>query len=317
MTFVRKHLLFLISSALLCLLLGNCAPHRDFPLPHLENQHYQSYDGRKFPIENWSQSVKKPEKIIIALHGYNGYPGDFKSLGQKLSNHSIIVYAPATRGQGLDPIPSFRGDIKHADQWIDDLRTLTRLLRTKHPNAEIIWLGESMGGLIALNAASSSVSESCDRMIIAAPILTLGDQITNGQRNLLNVAGFIFPKMRFSLETLTGSENTQMTASSQHDEQSLKNPWHIHRQSLRLYRNLERLIEMAPQKLNTLQIPLLTLRGAKDRLSDERSLRQLFQVLPPDSSHQHIEYEKSHHLLFYDQEKKTVMDDIAAWLRNQ
>jgi len=174
-----------------------------------------------------------------------------------------------------------------------------------------------MGGLIALNAVSPIPEQSCDRLIIAAPILSLAGQISPSQKNLFQITSTLFPSMRFSIGALTGHHKTQMTANSTHDTQTLKNDWHIEKQTLRLYKNLGRLIQQAPDKLSQLKVPLLTIRGAKDSLSDDASLKKVLSHLPATTPSQHIEYAKSHHLLFYDKEKEQVIDDIASWLNTK
>jgi len=304
-------------SALSCVLLTQCGTIENLHEPQLSSAHYRSFDGREFPYQKWDAKANKPDakRVVIALHGYNGYPGDFEWLATKLNADGCVLYAPATRGQGFDPLEKCRGDIGRSQQWVSDLRAMTQLLRAKYPNSELVWLGESMGGLIALNSISENQNHSCDKLIIAAPIFGVENQITAPQKTLFGIASTLFPSMRFSLAGLTGQNDTQMTHQSKHEEQVIKNDWHVERQTLRLYKNIGLLIQNAPAQLAQLQVPLLTLRGAKDSLSNKASLNSALGFLPKSTPYQHIEYENSHHLLFYDQEKEKVAEDFINWLR--
>ena len=56
------------------------------------------------------------------------------------------------RGQGSDPIRERRGDIGDPQDWYRDLFAFTQLVQEQHPNAKVVWFGESMGALIAAHA---------------------------------------------------------------------------------------------------------------------------------------------------------------------
>jgi len=114
-----------------------------------EKHSYESFDYDHFNYLKWSNS-SDPVIVVIAVHGINGAANDYDNLAQFLlkDREHIAIYAPETRGQGNDPNVQRRGDINQKEEWFKDLDVFSRRLRSEHPNAEIIWCGESMGALI-------------------------------------------------------------------------------------------------------------------------------------------------------------------------
>lgn len=93
-----------------------------------------------------------PRAAILAVHGLGLHMGSYAGLGQRLSRDGIALYSLDVRGFG-----SFY--LKGQPQ-IDFPNTLTDIgaaadfIKRRHPGLPVFILGESMGGAIALQAAS-------------------------------------------------------------------------------------------------------------------------------------------------------------------
>ena len=175
---------FLFFLSLLVSSLTHCSTTLELPdTIRLETKNLHSFDGDKFPYRKWLPK-EEPELVIIGIHGISGAALDYKPLATHLliNNAKIAVYAAETRGQGNDPVKERRGHIKKREHWFYDLYSFTKLIRKKHPDAKIIWAGESMGSLIVLHSYAAAIQNHpalpdhtalCDAMVISSPIVEI------------------------------------------------------------------------------------------------------------------------------------------------
>jgi len=190
-------------------------------IAELNEKTFITFDGDQFGYMSWG-NLQSPKKVIIGSHGISGASADFGSLGDTLKKKSpdTALYAYNLRGQGLDPIKERRGDIRNHTDWYNDLYTFTKLIRLKHPKATIIWYGESMGGLISINALlhKHDKSFSCDKLILSAPITNIDDKIAPWQKNLMRGFAQSFPKFRISLTKLSGRKQFEIKKETNQEE---------------------------------------------------------------------------------------------------
>jgi len=306
---------------LLPAIITSCSAQATVPPPkkiRLDDTHLHSFDGDKLPYTKWMPR-KKPQTVIIGVHGISGAASDYQPLATKILSEfsDIAIYSAETRGQGNDPIKERRGHIQDRRHWFKDLTAFNALLRKKYPDAKIIWCGESMGALIALHtyAAAEDKKNLCDAMILSSPITAIRDDYPRWKVNLANLAGFLFPKARISLESLAGDREVRVTKDTIHSEQAATNSYHLERQTLHLLTTLGKMMETLPEAGQELDIPLLVLHGGKDVFSDPKDVKAFIASLPDEVEATRIFYPKSFHLLFYDHQRDQVVADIATWIK--
>ena len=132
------------------LLLASCAvgPSKKTTSPPTTS-FFTARDGKQLSLRYWNLR-SQPETVIIAVHGIEGAAKDFGNLGKTLSKKTprTTLYALNLRGGGYDPSAKSKGDISSPNLWENDLIDLNASLRKRHPRANFIWMGESMGSLI-------------------------------------------------------------------------------------------------------------------------------------------------------------------------
>ena len=149
-------------------------PMEDVPAK-LEDKTYTAFDGGKFDYLGWP-AHKTTKRVIIATHGICGINSDFEAFAKFIgaADQETSIFAYNTRSQGCDPVPHRRGDITTPISWYKDLIRFSSLIRHKHPDAEIVWYGESMGAMITLNTFAHCLRENeqvCDKIILSAPVI--------------------------------------------------------------------------------------------------------------------------------------------------
>lgn len=295
---------------LTCFVLTSCATshHRVAPSPPTSS-FFTTSDGKKLPLHHWNLQAQ-PQLVLIGLHGIEGAGRDYRNLGRALADDSpdTSLYALNLRGAGYDPDLNDQGDIASPQLWVRDLQELNHSLRIRHPQARFLWIGESMGSLIALHALDSTDTPP-DGLILVSPVISLKG-IPAWQVGLLKGAAFVAPRARVSLQALAGG-SFQATTNSEHFQQSATNNYHVDRYSLRYLRTLAQLSTTMGKQATKANRPVLILHGGKDPLTSADQITEFANAFPQKP--QVREFKDSHHLLFYDKNKKEVIASILDW----
>ena len=316
---------------LVCILLPSCflrAPDytlvtHSYQRPRLGEKSFTSYDSQSFPYRKFlSSRTNAPalRTVVIGIHGFCGASIDYENLGHWLMQHQpeIGLYAYDVRGQGFDPLVERRGDIDNPQHWYRDLTTFTELVRRRHPSANIVWQGESMGALILSHCYRHELAEArtppCDAIIITSPVVTTKNGLAPWKKEGVRLMARAFPYQRVSIDALSGGEKISMTSTSTHQDQSDINSWNIERHTLRLLSNLGTLIDQMPECAQSFQVPTLIVHGGKDFFATPQQVHWFYQQIPTSVRKKRLFYPSSHHLLMYDTQKQQVLADITQWL---
>jgi alpha-beta hydrolase superfamily lysophospholipase len=274
--------------------------------------------GETFGYRKWISEETDPDVILIGIHGFCGASIDYENLGTYLLEHQprTGVYAYELRGQGSDPIHERRGDIGDARDWYHDLFAFTQLVRERHPDAKVVWFGESMGALIAAHAWREAPlgPPPCDGLVLSSPIVRFRDDIPAWTPGLVQIAATTLPLARVSLETLSGGQNVQMTQKSFHEEQAKKNPYHVEQHTLRLIGALGNLITGMNDCAAKFQAPVLVIHGGQDFFNNDSDVRGFVARMPATTSVTYRNYPSAYHLLMYDEKRETIFRDVGRWV---
>jgi alpha-beta hydrolase superfamily lysophospholipase len=109
--------------------------------------------GQAIPCACWRAALVKPRFALLCLHGLGLYSRSYARFGQLMSREGAVVYAIDVRGFG-----SWMNSDEHAqldfDGCLHDIGVTLNSIKQADPGLPIILLGESMGGAIALRAAT-------------------------------------------------------------------------------------------------------------------------------------------------------------------
>ncbi|MBC7979802.1 MAG: alpha/beta fold hydrolase [Armatimonadetes bacterium] len=278
-------------------------------------------DSETFGYRTWKRKNIEPDIVIIGIHGFCGASVDYTNLGEYLVKRRprTALYAYEVRGQGSDPIRERRGDIGNPAEWYVDLEAFSQLVEERHPDAKIVWFGESMGALIAAHAISSAPAGKppCDALVLSSPIVRFKDDIEPWKVSLVQAAAATIPLARVSIDSLAGQQDVQMTQKSTHGEQSKTNSYNIQAHTLRLLGTLTNLIGSMNDCASKLEVPTLVLHGGKDYFNDDPDVRGFVSRIPKNVSKTYKNYPDAYHLLMYDAKRETIFRDIEKWLSRQ
>lgn len=298
------------------LLLSQCATNYTLVTDHPE----ESLRRETFGYRKWLKDDTQPNIVVIGIHGFCGAAIDYENLGRRMLKEQpkTAVYAYEVRGQGKDPLKERRGDIDDPQQWYHDLNRFTEMVRDKHPNAKIVWFGESMGALIASHTYQIDVADGgkppCDALVLSSPVVKFREDFPQWKKDLVKQAAVVAPTARLSLEALSGGQEVRMTHDTIHSEQAETNSWHIDKHTLRLLVTLGDLIDGMPECAKTFQVPTLVLHGDRDFFSSTDDVKSFFGNIPDKKTREFKLYPDSYHLLMYDNRKEQVISDVENWI---
>jgi alpha-beta hydrolase superfamily lysophospholipase len=285
------------------------APPLGFGGPVLEPSAFVAADGSRLPLEVW-RAEGEPWAVMIALHGMNDYAHAFAYSAPWWAGQGITTYAYDQRGFGRAPQ---RGVWAGPDLLTEDLRTLTELVRARHPKAILAVLGHSMGGAVAIDAFASDRPPAADRVILAAPAVWGWSRQSLPNRVALWTAAHVAPSWRLSppdwlARRIRSSDNLEILREMGRDRNMIFDT------RIDAVYGLVRLMQRADRGVKRIRVPVLYLYGAKDQIIPEKASFHAARGLKPGDRSAY--YPEGWHLLTRDLQGPKVWADIESFLRD-
>lgn len=105
------------------------------------------------------------DRGVLCIHGFTGSPFEMRYLGERLSERGVTVSGPVLPGHVTSPADldatSWRDWVHGVEQAFDDLRSRCR---------RVAVVGQSLGGLLALNLARQRGADMVAVASLAAPL---------------------------------------------------------------------------------------------------------------------------------------------------
>ena len=280
--------------------------------PHFTGEAFVADDGAAMPLRVW-QPEGETTAVILALHGFNDYSNAFAAPAEDWAKQGLATYAYDQRGFGQAPD---RGGWVGARRLALDADEACALLRRRYPGRPVILLGESMGGAVAIVAATGAEDTpppSADALVVVAPAVWGRSTMTVVERVALWLADGVVPGM-----TVTGqglrikpSDNTEMLRALSRD------PLVIKETRIATIKGLVDLMDDAAAAAPRLHAPMLFLYGDRDEVIPKDPTRRFLAQLPLDERRRVAFYPKGYHMLLRDLDAPVVRADVAAWLANR
>lgn len=105
------------------------------------------------PCRSWVDLRSQPIAVLFCIHGLGLQSNSYEFFGKDISKRGIATYAIDVRGFGTWMKASGKTKVNF-DECLADIKQSLESIRAAHPGLPVYVLGESMGGAIALRAAS-------------------------------------------------------------------------------------------------------------------------------------------------------------------
>lgn len=285
-------------------LLSACAPlvlRGDGALraPAIEPDALIADDGRRLPMDHYGGDA--PRAVIIALHGFNDYARHFDLAAAYWARRGIATWAYDQRGFGRGADPGLWHD---PDRLIADARLAARLARARHPQARVILLGMSMGGAVALSAATGP-DPGIDGLALVSPALWGWRDLNGLYATTLWLSAHLTPDW-----TVTGrglgrlaSDNLAILRRMSAD------PLVIKETRIDAIYGLVGLMDRAQDAAADVAVPTLVLAGSEDQIVPLEPMRAAAARLAGPC--RFVQYGAGYHMLLVDLSAERVWREIA------
>ncbi|HKW52286.1 MAG TPA: lysophospholipase [Stellaceae bacterium] len=280
--------------------------------PQLADDHMIAADGLTLPLRRWVPQGE-PRAVVLALHGFNDYSKAFAGPGAAWAKDGIATYAYDQRGFGAAP---GRGRWPGAKRLTDDAETAAKLLRQRYPGIPLYLLGESMGGAVAILAASGGSGTrrpDVDGVILVAPAVWGRQTMNFAERIGLWLANLI-PSVQLSPDLIPvriqPSDNFPMLRAYSADPLVIKDT------RADTLKGLVDLMSAALTSASSFDAPALLLYGEHDEIVPRPPMARFVSGLPaPAQLRQRVAlYPHGYHMLLRDLDGPLLIADVAAWI---
>lgn len=265
-----------------------------------------STDGLELYYQRWC-SDSAPRASIAILHGIGGHSG--QSTYTHLINHLVplgyLIYGLDLRGHGRS-----QGRRHSIDKWGNyrsDLQMLLQLIDKTESNQSIFLLGQSLGGLIALEYALHYHHE-VRGVIASAPSFSVAN-LSPIRIILAKVLSPIWPHLTVS----TNFDVASLSRDPEEVEKLLDDPLTDLKSSPRLVVEILSASHWTQAHAAEFRTPLLLIHGTADSIASPDGSRTFFSDVNFEDKTLKL-YEGGFHQSFIDINRQQVFADIAQWL---
>jgi len=269
-------------------------------------------DAHGVTIHYYVWESPKAHAVLQLTHGLGDHARRYEHVAQELVAAGYTVYADDHRGHGATGLDQYAGDTSKLGKLgkgglraaIENIRELTAIIRSEHPDLPVALLGHSWGSLMVQDVLNNHADE------YEAAILT-----GTAHRTFAHMNSGDLNANHKHLGT-TGYE--WLSRDPKVAEDFVADPLTFYADALKLLGPIDGLRLLGrPTKHIKRDIPLLIMIGFEDSLGGETSIEWLaadYAVRSKLTDIEAIVYPGARHEIFNETNKDEVITDLVAWL---
>jgi acylglycerol lipase len=267
----------------------------------LKEETIQGGGGQLF-VRSWLPS--SPRGVIAICHGFNAHGGYYLWVANQFASHGYAVYAVDLRGRGQSEGERFF--VENIRDYVDDVHTLVKLAKSRHPGLATFLLGHSAGGVTAvaygLDHGGELAGLVCEDFAYRVPAPDFALAVLKGLAHMApHSRAVALANADFSRDPthVQAMNNDPLIAGEKQPLQTMAALVHAD----------ERLKKDFPQ----LMLPVLILHGSADRAARPGGSQEFYEQAGSSDKTLKI-YDGRFHDMLNDVGKEEVMSDILAWI---
>lgn len=267
-------------------------------------------DGAILPLKTWLPD-KKPQVVIVALHGFNHYSNAIAMPAGYWAKRGIATYAYDQRGFGGAPNRGYWPGLR---TLISDFHDAIKVVAARHKGIPIFVMGVSMGGAVVMAALAQNPIEGIEGALLIAPAVWGRNQMNVIQRGALWFLSKTMPWLTVTGQGLNikPSDNMKMLRGLSRDTKLIR---HTRIDAIKGLVDLMDTAFAAAPKLG--QTPLFIAYGLKDEIIPRKPTIDVMRRLPANSATRRALYKTGYHLILRDTKAKLLWRDVATWIRDK
>ncbi len=270
-------------------------------------------DSQGVDIVFWEWPVADPKAVVQLVHGIGEHARRYDHVAKKLNSLGYSVYADDHRGHGQTGkgmveagITKKQGPLGPGgmDAVLAQVRQLTELIKSEHPNAKLVMLGHSWGSMLA-QRLYDNYSSDLDALVLSGSSLLSPLVLNSGRLN----------KKWEHLPNATGGE--WLSRNHEVGKKFREDPLNFDESFTQTVGYIDTLKLMgAPKKTIDPKVPILLQVGSEDALAGERGnvlLANAFRKRGVDDIVLFV-YQGARHEVYNETNQDEVLNDLAVWL---
>jgi acylglycerol lipase len=277
--------------------------HEESVMAQAKEEKIQGGAGLQILARSW-----RPEGtargVVAIVHGVNSHSGYYTWVADQLVASGLAVYALDLHGRGKSDGERFY--LEKIGDYLDDVRALVALAKSREAGLPVYLLGHSAGGVISCTYTLEHQAELagliCESFAfqVAAPDFALA--VVKGLSHLAPHAHVL------RLKNEEFSRDPQVVQAMNDD------PLIAHEvQPTKTVAELVRADERLKREFPLITLPVLILHGTADKVTNPKGSQLFYDTA--GSTDKTLKLYKGHvHDLLNDIDKEVVMADIKSWI---
>ncbi len=249
-----------------------------------------------------------PCAAVIIVHGFSDHCGRYDNLVEVLVSHHMAVYSYDLRGHGQSS--GKPGYVDHFDDYRQDTRIFTGLVREQHPTLPLFLFGHSMGGLIALDQALH-YPEGMSGVIASAPHLGT-PPVAPAKLMASRVLSRLWPS--FSMQA--GLDDSGLSRDEAIVQAYRDDPLVHGIGTARLSTEMQAAVAETQANAHSLKPPLFIYFGSDDRITNPADSQRFYDNVVNNNKSILI-YDGGHHENHNDIHYERVVIEVTQWIEAQ
>ncbi|MCL2812872.1 MAG: alpha/beta fold hydrolase [Clostridia bacterium] len=240
------------------------------------------------------QKCKDAKTAVVFIHGLMGSPVQFIDLAAAVYNNGCSCISLLLPGHGGNMKNFARSGI---DDW--ERHVQSELDKIRHDYNQIVLVGHSMGGLLALNASLNKENKIAGAVLISTPF----------KIHLLNFKSLL-RKARLLMLPLS----SEIKAAYVKSNSIAKTGIFFYPQIIKPLISLYMLIRKTKKRLPEISVPVYMFYSRNDETTSYRSADILQQGLC-NTQRIFFALTKSHHAFYCDEERRIIRDRLIEFIQ--
>ena len=270
-------------------------------------------DSHGVDIVFWEWPVASPKAVVQLVHGIGEHSRRYDHVAKKLNSLGYAVYSDDHRGHGQTGKGMVEAGVTKKqgllgpggmDAVLAEVRQLTELMKSEHPDTKLVMIGHSWGSMLA-QRLFDKYSSDLSAFVLSGSSLLIPGIINGGKLN----------KKWAHLPNATGGE--WLSRDLEVGKKFREDPLNFGESFAQIVGLIDTLKLMGkPKKTIDTNVPILIQAGSDDALAGERGnvlLANAYRKLGVDDIVLFI-YDGARHEIYNETNKEEVLNDLANWL---
>jgi len=266
---------------------------------------FRGYNKLNLYYQYWSPPAD-PKAILLVVHGLAEHSGRYANLANYFVPKGYVVYSYDHRGHGKsEGLPCY---VERFADYLNDLKTFVDIVRHEQGHTKMFIIGHSMGGTIAVAYAAHHQHKLAGLLLSGASLKT-SPTISPALIKMAGILSVLLPKIGITILDASAISQDKAIVDTYVTDPLVYRGRIRARLGAELIKAMQGLLSQMPE----VNLPILIMHGAADRLSDPEGSQMLFERVGSKDKTLKL-YDGCYHEIFSGPEREQVFKDVEIWL---